>query len=171
MQQIICKWLRITGRCSVKFPVWAGQRHLGWDQPAFDRGCTGPCARDLKHTSSWARSSEVGSAPGSPTYIAHVDGSLVNLLLLLGCLWEESCRDKGSCWTESQEPFGRGTSVHAGLLPAATELPHCKAPWVPGHVQGHTQIPTLLPPPPPSPLSPLSSHKFSVKHQQLNSIT
>lgn len=37
----------------------------------------------------------MGSAPGPPTYIAHVDGSLVNLHLLLSCLWKETCRNEG----------------------------------------------------------------------------
>lgn len=37
----------------------------------------------------------MGFAPGSPTYIAHVDGSLVDLHLLLSHVCEETCRDKG----------------------------------------------------------------------------
>jgi len=102
----------------ISSPGWAEEKHFRWDQPAFSGGQTGPHARDRRHTSSWASSSEVGSAPGSPTYIAHVDGSLVNLHLLLSCLREETCRDTRSCWTESHEPSARGTTVPAGLLPA-----------------------------------------------------
>lgn len=47
-------------------------------------GTDGPHARGLGHTQRRA----VGQAL---TYIAHIDGTLVNLHLLLGCQREESC--------------------------------------------------------------------------------
>lgn len=95
---------------------WAEEKHSGWDQPAFGGGRMGPCGRDLGHTSSWARSSEAGSAPGPPTYIAHVDGSLVNLYLLLGCLWEETCRDEGCFVTLDKSSWSRRSRLAEGRL-------------------------------------------------------
>lgn len=110
-------------------------------------GQVDPHARDLGHTSSWARSSEVGFAPGSPTYIAHVDGSLVDLHLLLSHVCEETCRDKGL----SQDGVA-GALDQRHICPpsmAITKLTYCKAPRVPGHVWAypnpHTAASSLAP--------------------------